>query len=175
MKKIPLFKRGAALCLGTMLLFSAFSCGKNTGGAVTTDTETTPTTTFNGDTGMLYTPNKYAELFSSPTNEYRLYAMNHSAASSFKNGPAQLLTSLSNLRGLGGIVTNIPFGSNGEYLDSPTAFDELNALIKQLEKKGYGYWLYDEIGYPSGAAGGRTALENESYVSQGLVMIKPRR
>ena len=172
MNTFPLLKRTAALGLTAVLLFSAFSCGggSNEGGAPSLGT--TPDDTMNGDTGMIYTPNKYAELFSSPTNEYRLYRMNHDAASVFNTAPAQFLNGLSSLRGLGGIVTNIPFGKNGEYLDSPTAFDELNSLVKQLEKKDYGYWLYDEIGYPSGAAGGRTALENESYISQGLVMIK---
>ena len=69
MNMFPLLKRTAALGLTAVLLFSAFSCGGGSNEGGTPSLGTTPDDTLNGDTGMIYTPNKYAELLDCSNND----------------------------------------------------------------------------------------------------------
>jgi hypothetical protein len=70
----------------------------------------------------------------------------------------------------GGVVTNVPF--YGGYVDKDSYFDGLNDAVKTLFDNDFQVWLYDELGYPSGAAGGRTTLGHPEFVAKGLVYIK---
>lgn len=164
-----MFKRWTALSLAAIMTLTAISCGGTENGGKPQEDQTTEN---KGGSNMKYNSSSYSELFSSPTAEYRLHSMYHGAVDQYKTGLSQFISNLSNRIGQGGLVTNISFGENGEYLDAPDAFTDLNAAAKIIKSKGYKLWLYDEIGYPSGAAGGRTALDNPEYVSQGLVLVK---
>ena len=53
--------------------------------------------------------------------------------------------------GLGGIVCNVAFG---EYMQSDKHWNTLIAGVEACKELGLVVWLYDEDGYPSGAAGG---------------------
>ncbi len=53
--------------------------------------------------------------------------------------------------GLGGIVCNVAFG---EYLRSEANWRALEQAVKSCQEVGLRVWIYDEDGYPSGAAGG---------------------
>ncbi|MHB8866024.1 MAG: glycosyl hydrolase [Pirellulaceae bacterium] len=44
---------------------------------------------------------------------------------------------------------------NPTYLDDPAQFEKLRGTVKRLRNEGACVWLYDELGYPSGSAGGR--------------------
>lgn len=68
--------------------------------------------------------------------------------------------------GLGGIVTNVPFE---DYLQSETQWQVLVAGVKACRDAGLGVWLYDELGYPSGSAGGRVLAEYPQGEAQELV------
>ena len=62
--------------------------------------------------------------------------------------------------GLGGIVCNVAFD---KYLQSQEHWQTLVAGVRQCEKLGMVVWLYDEEGYPSGAAGGLVLAENKAF------------
>lgn len=53
--------------------------------------------------------------------------------------------------GLGGIVCNVSFD---KYLVSETHWQTLVKAVEACRQVGLRVWLYDELGYPSGAAGG---------------------
>lgn len=53
--------------------------------------------------------------------------------------------------GLGGIVCNVAFG---EYLRSEANWEVLEQAVESCREVGLRVWIYDEDGYPSGAAGG---------------------
>lgn len=60
-------------------------------------------------------------------------------------------------RGLGGVVCNVSFRN---YLDSEEDWKNLVACVDAMAKLGMVVWIYDEKGYPSGAAGGHVLREN---------------
>ncbi|MBN1342515.1 MAG: hypothetical protein JXQ73_07535 [Phycisphaerae bacterium] len=53
--------------------------------------------------------------------------------------------------GLGGIVCNVNFN---EYMTSEAHWETLIRAVEACRKAGLVVWIYDEDGYPSGAAGG---------------------
>ena len=62
--------------------------------------------------------------------------------------------------GLGGIVCNVAFQ---EYMQSETHWNTLIAGVEACKELGLVVWLYDEDGYPSGAAGGLVIGENRAF------------
>lgn len=70
-------------------------------------------------------------------------------------------------RGYGGVVTNVAWGN--DYLNNARAFANLRSVVEYAINKGMYIWLYDEYGYPSGAAYGQTLKNNPEYEALGLV------
>lgn len=68
----------------------------------------------------------------------------------------QGMTALKDL-GLGGIVCNVAFG---EYLRSEENWRTLVRAVEACQEVGLRVWIYDEDGYPSGAAAGLVLEEN---------------
>ncbi len=62
--------------------------------------------------------------------------------------------------GLGGIVCNVAFQ---DYLVSPQNWDCLVAIVQACRDLGLIVWIYDEQGYPSGAAGGLVLQEHPEF------------
>ena len=60
-------------------------------------------------------------------------------------------------RGLGGVVCNVAFQ---DYLRSEENWKTLARAVAEFAKLGMVVWIYDEQGYPSGAAGGLVLKEN---------------
>jgi hypothetical protein len=58
--------------------------------------------------------------------------------------------------GLGGVVCNVAFGA---YLRDDANWEPFTAVVRACAELGMRVWIYDEDGYPSGAAGG-IVLEN---------------
>jgi len=71
--------------------------------------------------------------------------------------------------GYSGVVTNIPF-ENG-YLENPANWEVLHSMLQAADDEGMRLWLYDEKGYPSGAAGGLTLKENPAWEAKGIVCL----
>ncbi|NQT40469.1 MAG: hypothetical protein HQ581_23445 [Planctomycetes bacterium] len=63
-------------------------------------------------------------------------------------------------RGLGGVVCNVNFQ---DYMKSQENWRTLTAAVKACQELGLIVWIYDEKGYPSGAAGGLVLQENPAY------------
>lgn len=68
-------------------------------------------------------------------------------------------------RGLGGIVCNVDFR---DYMQSENHWKTLVAGVEACRELGLVVWLYDEKGYPSGAAGGLVLARNPAYEAQAL-------
>ncbi|MBM4035920.1 MAG: hypothetical protein FJ291_29625 [Planctomycetes bacterium] len=67
--------------------------------------------------------------------------------------------------GLGGVVANVAFK---DYLRSEESWQALVAGVETCAKLGMFVWLYDEDGYPSGAAGGLVLKENPAFEASEL-------
>ena len=74
-------------------------------------------------------------------------------------------------RGLGGIVCNVSFD---RYMQSQQHWKTLIAGVRACEQLGMVVWLYDEEGYPSGAAGGLVLQENRAFEATSLVLDRSR-
>lgn len=68
-------------------------------------------------------------------------------------------------RGLGGIVCNVAFD---QYLRSEEHWQTLKASVEACRRLGLVVWIYDEEGYPSGAAGGLVLANHPEYEAQAL-------
>lgn len=73
--------------------------------------------------------------------------------------------------GLGGIVCNVAFQ---DYLRSEENWRKLVAGIDACAELGMVVWIYDEEGYPSGAAGGLVLKENPAFEALALAYDKSR-
>ena len=110
--------------------------------------------------GVLELP-QLADSFRSPSHEFRPLIITHSMPLR-RDDAAQWLEQ----RHAGGAVIDVGVtpGSkdvdgqpvnNPTYLNDPAQFDKLRQAMKRMKQKGQRIWLYDELGYPSGSAGGR--------------------
>ncbi|HET6486615.1 MAG TPA: glycosyl hydrolase [Spirochaetia bacterium] len=88
--------------------------------------------------------------FRAPGKEHRPLQIIHGFDRAAEEGIDRYLTRLVNA-GLGGIVTNVSFK---DYLQSPEQWDLLRRGMAAARRAGLTLWIYDEDGYPSGAAGG---------------------
>jgi len=71
--------------------------------------------------------------------------------------------------GLGGIVCNVNFN---KYLVSQTHWDTLVRAVEACRETGLIVWIYDEDGYPSGAAGGLVLKQNLTFEALALTYDK---
>jgi len=74
--------------------------------------------------------------------------------------------------GLGGIVCNVDFKN---YLVSEDHWDNLIRAVEACREVGLIVWIYDEDGYPSGAAGGLVLQRNPAYEALALTYDKLRK
>lgn len=74
-------------------------------------------------------------------------------------------------RGLGGVVCNVAFD---RYLRSEAHWKTLLAGVEACRRLGMVVWIYDEEGYPSGAAGGLVLAENPEFEATALVLDASR-
>jgi len=74
-------------------------------------------------------------------------------------------------RGLGGIVCNVAFQ---DYMRSEEHWKTLVAGVEACRELGMVVWLYDEDGYPSGAAGGLVLEENPAFEATELAFDPTR-
>lgn len=92
------------------------------------------------------------EAFSDPALKFRPLPIIH--ASEFEtNGVDKATLDMLKEYGYGGVATNVSFLEN--YLESEEMWDSLVSNVEYaIEELGLRVWLYDELHYPSGAAGG---------------------
>lgn len=146
--------------IGVTMVFSAFSgCGDS--GSLSSSEPSSESTPTSSDDTVVDTGAKTLswELWKNPTLDDRPMVMMHSVSNTLID---DVYT-----RGYGGIVTNVAWDNN--YLQSDRAFATLTSGVKHAIGKGMHVWLYDEYGYPSGAALGLTLKDNPEYEALGLV------
>jgi hypothetical protein len=68
-------------------------------------------------------------------------------------------------RGLGGLVCNVSFR---DYLKSVDNWAKLTRSVEACRDLGINVWIYDELGYPSGGAGGLVVGRNREFEAQEL-------
>jgi hypothetical protein len=124
------------------------------------------------------------DLFLAPTNDYRHLMMLHEfrgwrhTPCDSGGGPLQnrdelatkdviksRLTKLIDW-GFGGIVANV---GHENYLESEEQWGIFLVGVEAARELGMRIWIYDEHGYPSGAAGGIVLRDHPEYEAQGLV------
>ncbi len=106
-------------------------------------------------------------LFKNPPARYRVLQIIHNF-DSFGRDEATLRQRMEWLKetGIGGLVANVSFN---DYMRSEEQWRIFLTGLKVAEKLGYVFWLYDEEGYPSGAAGGLVLERNPDFEAIGLV------
>ncbi len=72
-------------------------------------------------------------------------------------------------RGFGGLVTNV--STRNRYCESEEEWGIFAHVAAECERMGLRLWIYDEKGYPSGAAGGLTLAENPDFEARGVVIV----
>ncbi len=107
------------------------------------------------------------EQFRDPSNRYRTLQIIHNF-DSFGTDEASLRQRLEWLKatGIGGLVCNVSFK---DYMRSEEQWRVFLTGLKVAEELGLHLWLYDEEGYPSGAAGGLVLERNPELEAIGLV------
>lgn len=104
------------------------------------------------------------QAFLNPETKYRVNPMMH-------NWPEENRTVLMDAIkafGFGGVVTN-PNQTRGFFAD-PENVDDFAEIIKEMEARDMPFWLYDEQGYPSGYANGRTLIDHPELEAKGFYM-----
>lgn len=103
--------------------------------------------------------------FQSPPNHRRILQIIHNFPDA-----AHLERFLMNwkARGFGGIVCNVHFN---DYLRSEEKWKTFGQGVQAALELGMTVWLYDEQGYPSGAAGGLTLEGHPEWEAQGLACL----
>lgn len=104
-----------------------------------------------------------ADPFAEPPARFRILKMVHG----LPDAPAaqdKLLAGLT-AQGFGGMVTNVSFK---DYLQSDARWKSFVDGVHKAKQAGMALWLYDERGYPSGLAGGRTMQGHPEWEARGL-------
>lgn len=103
------------------------------------------------------------QLFANPTNAYRIVHFHLDGA----KADSITIEKYKNV-GVGGLMHSVPFKS---YLNDNQAWKELDKNIAKSANAGFRTWIWDECGYPSGAAGGLVVDGNPEFENAGIVRI----
>ena len=116
--------------------------------------------------------NKDKEQFENPEQKHRVSLITH-------NWPDNRTLYMQALKdyGFGGVVTNVPY-ENG-FCDNPDNLSTFKKLVSEMKENNLDFWIYDENGYPSGYAGGKTLeghpeLEAKGFYMRRFVAYEPR-
>lgn len=106
------------------------------------------------------------ERFAAPPADARIIKIVHSLPDTPEAQDALFASLIA--QGFGGIVTNISFH---DYLESEERWTSFVRGIEAAKALGMSLWLYDERGYPSGAAGGIVLRDHPEYEARGLLVV----
>ncbi len=108
------------------------------------------------------------DAFRDPANEYRALRIAHEYMGLVGDTLEEKIGKLAEY-GFGGVVTNDLW--NGSYLKNPSSLSVLNTFVQAAHGAGLRVWLYDEKGYPSGAAGDLTCEGHPEYEAVRLTQV----
>ena len=109
------------------------------------------------------------QAFKTPENKYRALRIEHGFYNLPGKTSADKVASLDQF-GFGGLAANAIWDDN--YLQSKYALAQFNDFVQAMHDKGYRVWLYDEKGYPSGAAGDLTVKGHPEYAAVRLLQLE---
>jgi lysophospholipase L1-like esterase len=107
----------------------------------------------------------FAERFLNPPAEHRIIKIIHGWPDEPQRQD-ELIGSLKN-DGFGGVVCNVSFT---DYLESEARWKAFVRAVAAAREAGFALWLYDEKGYPSGAAGGLVLRDHPEWEARGLLI-----
>ena len=113
-------------------------------------------------------PAEWLQAWRSPGVEFRPLQIVHGVPA--QQATPEAMKSLKDL-GLGGIVCNVAFDN---YLRSEANWRTCVQAVKSCAEVGLRVWIYDEDGYPSGAAGGLVLKENRDFEALALAYDRSR-
>lgn len=114
-------------------------------------------------------PAAWQEHWNQPAAEDRPLQIAHHLAHS--PGSAEEVNAFAHL-GLGGVVFNVDFDQH--YLRSEEKWQAFAAAVARCQELGLKVWIYDEKGYPSGAAGGLVLEGHPEYEATALAFDASR-
>jgi hypothetical protein len=136
---------------------------------------------------MISDINALRKLFIKPTNKYRHLTMMHgfvprerfswefdkkivsdNDSQSYRDIIKSRLDQLAEW-GFGGVVANV---TPPNYLEDEDHWKVFAAGVEETAKAGMRMWIYDEDGYPSGAAGGLALRDHPEYEAQALICMQ---
>ncbi len=106
------------------------------------------------------------QAFANPALEYRALKIEHNFLGLPGSTAAEKAQSLIDY-GFGGAAVNMKWDQN--YLQQGYSLEQFAAFVEAAHEQGVRIWLYDEYGYPSGAAGDLTVQDHPEYAAVRLV------
>lgn len=107
----------------------------------------------------------FADRFADPPADCRILKIVHGWPDQ-EAGREDTVTSLV-ARGFGGVVSNVSFQG---YVEDEGKWDSFLAAMRRAREVNMALWLYDEKGYPSGAAGGIVLRDHPEWEARGLLI-----
>ncbi len=109
-----------------------------------------------------------AKDFANPALKYRALKIEHNFLSLPGSTAAEKAASLVEY-GFGGAACNMKWDEN--YLQQGYTLEQFAAFVQAAGEQGVRIWLYDEYGYPSGAAGDLTVKDHPEYQAVRLMQF----
>ncbi|MBN2310589.1 MAG: hypothetical protein JXR94_16570 [Candidatus Hydrogenedentes bacterium] len=106
-----------------------------------------------------------AERFVAPPAESRILKIVHGLPDTPADQDALVRDLVA--RGFGGMATNVRFEN---YLEDDEKWASFVHCMHRAKDAGMALWLYDELGYPSGTAGGITLRDHPEWEARGLLI-----
>lgn len=103
------------------------------------------------------------ERFAQPTEDTRILKIVHQLPEQLEG--REFLYDKLQSQGFGGMVTNVAFE---DYMADEGKWSAFVDGVAEAKERSFSLWLYDECGYPSGAAGGLTLEGHPEYEALGL-------
>ena len=104
-------------------------------------------------------------LFAEPTAKFRIHPMEHQMSSN-----SDTVKSLVKDTYAGGAVINAAWEDG--WNENPANLDKLYDTAKKMAENGLHAWLYDELVYPSGWAGGYILKDGKDYLAKNIGILR---
>ena len=104
-----------------------------------------------------------AERFQQPPNSYRMFLY---SGSDLDDKKCKKVADY----GFGGVQVHVGRDTK-PWFKSDTAWQRFGSMVDIVRNHGLRVWLHDDVGYPSGSAGGNVVTENPAYESRSLMSV----
>lgn len=109
------------------------------------------------------------ELLAEPTDEFRMLKIANKLSKVYGEDTFTAYIGTLETYGYGGIVGNVSYTN---YLENEKMWNVFAEQVEWTAEAGKRFWIYDEEGYPSGAAGGLVLQNNPEYEAMGVARVQ---